>query len=547
MNVVPFFYKNDTGEEFGPFHPAQLDAWLSQGHLQQSLLVRAADEPEGAFVSISARGEDPFRICALKSQSLTSSDMTESKERSSRYASSDLEDAALNDCFYDDEDDADVVAQTAPLSNKDKTDKRRIVTSDDLLLANQHTNKKEKEKNPEKNLSVDALEGSVLNDVRLWVTKQGWQNLDTVDEIIKRVFNATKYPLEGSPLGMGLRDERPLSDNSDDSKGGGRNVYGVGAAPKKGEVAAAAAALSLVAIEEAKEAEKIKLWEHPDVQLWMKQNSIETLSAQTIGFCRTYVCFHHQFFLSKYFLIDNFVVPNEFLTTKNIFFTIHEDIEQFLSSPPSPPTQLMPNLYIGHEGNARDIEWLTKNEISGIINLAPDDISISVHLYDSVNSPGILCTTGNVLNDIDISKESNEKYQKNVSNIEVASGGLEYLSISLSNDEDFDILPYFKYAHNFLDRHLHRGHSVLLYCYDGISVTPTVAMSYIMLKLHSNVLSVAAYAWRKRKVIEPNLSQLAALIRYEKILSEKRLGQNMKSPNLNSKSNIEKDTSNSSI
>lgn len=52
----------------------------------------------------------------------------------------------------------------------------------------------------------------------------------------------------------------------------------------------------------------------------------------------------------------------------------------------------------------------------------------------------------------------------------------------MAHEENFYVTPYFESAHDFIANSLGLGFNVLVHCKDGMSKSPILVASYIMLK-----------------------------------------------------------------
>lgn len=72
---------------------------------------------------------------------------------------------------------------------------------------------------------------------------------------------------------------------------------------------------------------------------------------------------------------------------------------------------------------------------------------------------------------------------------------------------------------DLIHQHLENGDNVLIHCYGGVSRSPTLVASYLMKYQKMKALDSIIYLKNTRKCIYPNISFLAALLDYEKIIS----------------------------
>lgn len=100
--------------------------------------------------------------------------------------------------------------------------------------------------------------------------------------------------------------------------------------------------------------------------------------------------------------------------------------------------------------------------------------------------------------------------------------GILHRTFALYDTEDANILVHLDDATAFIERQRKLKRPVLVHCYAGISRSATVVIAYLM--RYRGLSFDAAYALvkLKRPCINPNSGFVTQLVRYEKMLIERR-------------------------
>lgn len=141
-------------------------------------------------------------------------------------------------------------------------------------------------------------------------------------------------------------------------------------------------------------------------------------------------------------------------------------------------SEILPGLYLGNANDAKDLNLLQNNHIKLIIN-----ISTNIPCYY---------------------KEENL---------------FEYCHLSCYDTCQQNILQYFENIFKLIEQKLLLNENILVHCQGGISRSPSFIIGYLM-KYHSKTFDQAyEFVKDKRKIINPNLSFLAQLTRYEHMIT----------------------------
>eukprot|EP01121_Diplochlamys_sp_Union-15-3_P002765 TRINITY_DN1254_c0_g2_i1.p1 TRINITY_DN1254_c0_g2~~TRINITY_DN1254_c0_g2_i1.p1 ORF type:complete len:166 (-),score=17.26 TRINITY_DN1254_c0_g2_i1:23-520(-) len=98
--------------------------------------------------------------------------------------------------------------------------------------------------------------------------------------------------------------------------------------------------------------------------------------------------------------------------------------------------------------------------------------------------------------------------------------GIEYLEVSLEDNEETDILSVLESCHSFIHSKKDSG-AVLVHCNLGISRSATIILSLLMDVNKMTLYEAWKYTKNRRRIIKPNTGFLRQLIEYEK----KRFGK----------------------
>ncbi|CAF1394294.1 unnamed protein product [Adineta steineri] len=140
-------------------------------------------------------------------------------------------------------------------------------------------------------------------------------------------------------------------------------------------------------------------------------------------------------------------------------------------------SEILPGLYLGNAHDAKDKNLLEKNQIKSIVN-----ISKTIPCY----------------------YEQDKLFN--------------YLQLICNDSCQENILQYFDKTLEYIHKNLLLNQNILVHCQGGVSRSPSFIIAYLM-KYHSKTFDQAySIVKDKRKIINPNLSFLAQLTRYEQMI-----------------------------
>lgn len=141
-------------------------------------------------------------------------------------------------------------------------------------------------------------------------------------------------------------------------------------------------------------------------------------------------------------------------------------------------SKIVNGLYLGSDAIARNKEELQRHKITHIINAAR--VACGVYFPDD----------------------------------------FQYLAMSLYDSGEESIIGVFFYVIDFIEKAFHSGGRVYVHCYEGVSRSSTMVISYFMWKkkLPHNVVLESVKA--KREVCSPNAGFIVQLIEWEKMIKD---------------------------
>eukprot|EP00486_Rosalina_sp_Unknown_P004496 CAMPEP_0201576938 /NCGR_PEP_ID=MMETSP0190_2-20130828/23071_1 /ASSEMBLY_ACC=CAM_ASM_000263 /TAXON_ID=37353 /ORGANISM="Rosalina sp." /LENGTH=234 /DNA_ID=CAMNT_0048008421 /DNA_START=48 /DNA_END=752 /DNA_ORIENTATION=+ len=110
------------------------------------------------------------------------------------------------------------------------------------------------------------------------------------------------------------------------------------------------------------------------------------------------------------------------------------------------------------------------------------------------------------------------------SNSNSNNGGIDYFRVCV-NDSDDDIARYFQSVNEFINNALNingdnNNNKVLIHCFAGISRSATITIAYLMSQKKMKYEKAKLYLKQRRNVIEPNISFVKQLKKYQDELFE---------------------------
>jgi len=161
-----------------------------------------------------------------------------------------------------------------------------------------------------------------------------------------------------------------------------------------------------------------------------------------------------------------------------------DKIDQDLNPPPASPdtidkenvvmTEILPHIFVGNICDAQNLDRLTQNGITHIVNCTPD-----LPLFWE------------------------NKY--------------EYMRIDALDLPSQNIRKHFDQAIDFIDNAIRsKDNNVLVHCSAGISRSPTLVLAYMMKKNHWTLDEAFDKMRKLRQIVDPNVSFIIQLREWEK-------------------------------
>jgi len=225
--------------------------------------------------------------------------------------------------------------------------------------------------------------------------------------------------------------------------------------------------------------------------------------------------------------------------------SIYSDSSSDNSTIPSPykdqPIRILPNLYLGDEHNATDIETLSKLKVKYILNVAkevedpfesklfhPSDISlVSPHQHflqsvqtiyptskyqKSISSPKVLLPLNESTN------TSTYTFQLSPSLLSKQhTHQISYKKLNWAHNQD-NLIEYFDSAFSFIDEAREQDFGVLVHCQCGISRSASLIIAYVMKTLQLSLDDAYHLVKSQSSQISPNLGLIYQLMEFEKTL-----------------------------
>ncbi|KAF7366183.1 Dual specificity protein phosphatase 12-like isoform X1 [Mycena venus] len=142
-------------------------------------------------------------------------------------------------------------------------------------------------------------------------------------------------------------------------------------------------------------------------------------------------------------------------------------------------TEILPNLFLGSEAGARNLEMLRKRGITHILTVMVDPVPRGAT---------------------------------------AAEDGFRRMQIPVQDWPDQELMTYFKDANNFIDAaRVTAQEAVLVHCYQGVSRSATIVAAYLMAShppLHDDDSAALAFLRARRPIVHPNSGFLAQLALY---------------------------------
>jgi atypical dual specificity phosphatase len=156
--------------------------------------------------------------------------------------------------------------------------------------------------------------------------------------------------------------------------------------------------------------------------------------------------------------------------------------------------EIQPRLFLGNEQMAKSYKYLKRLGITHVVNAAHPP-SVSYRQPETLEFSTL--TSGFV--------DTGKKYYKDL--------GIIYHGICIRDEMSFDISQHFHETASFIENALeNENNKVLIHCFAGISRSPALLTSYLMIKQNMNVKDALTFITSRRPV-RPNSGFLQQLLK----------------------------------
>ncbi|KAM4702901.1 protein phosphatase Slingshot homolog 3, partial [Rhinophrynus dorsalis] len=139
------------------------------------------------------------------------------------------------------------------------------------------------------------------------------------------------------------------------------------------------------------------------------------------------------------------------------------------------PSEIFHYLYLGSEWNASNLEELQKNKVSHILNVTREIDNFYPEIF-------------------------------------------KYLNIRVLDEENTNLLQYWKETHHFISSARHQGSRVLVHCKMGVSRSASTVIAYAMKEYEWTLETAMKHVKERRSIVQPNAGFLRQLQIYQGIL-----------------------------
>nr|AAH80117.2 SSH protein [Xenopus laevis] len=139
------------------------------------------------------------------------------------------------------------------------------------------------------------------------------------------------------------------------------------------------------------------------------------------------------------------------------------------------PSEIFPYLYLGSEWNASNLEELQKNKVSHILNVTREIDNFFPELF-------------------------------------------MYLNIRVLDEENTNLMQYWKETHAFITTARHQGSRVLVHCKMGVSRSASTVIAYAMKEYEWTLETAIRHVKERRSIVQPNAGFMRQLQTYQGIL-----------------------------
>ncbi|KAE8591567.1 hypothetical protein XENTR_v10018494 [Xenopus tropicalis] len=139
------------------------------------------------------------------------------------------------------------------------------------------------------------------------------------------------------------------------------------------------------------------------------------------------------------------------------------------------PSEIFPYLYLGSEWNASNLEELQKNKVSHILNVTREIDNFFPELF-------------------------------------------KYLNIRVLDEENTNLMQYWKETHAFITAGRRQGSRVLVHCKMGVSRSASTVIAYAMKEYEWTLETAMRHVKERRNIVQPNAGFIRQLQTYQGIL-----------------------------
>lgn len=123
-----------------------------------------------------------------------------------------------------------------------------------------------------------------------------------------------------------------------------------------------------------------------------------------------------------------------------------------------------------------------------------------------------------MIEDLGITYILNTAYSERDVNTEMYGPERKFLGVSMDDDCTYDISKDFIQCIEFIKTARKEQKPILIHCMAGVSRSATVTIAYIMKQHNMSLNDAAAFVFKKRPIIFPNVGFIKHLMEFEKKL-----------------------------
>jgi len=101
---------------------------------------------------------------------------------------------------------------------------------------------------------------------------------------------------------------------------------------------------------------------------------------------------------------------------------------------------------------------------------------------------------------------------------------IKTINLQIEDNEDFNILPFFRPVSKLIKLHADQGGKVLVHCHAGISRSVSICCAYLMTNYGMTAYESLELVRDKRRIAKPNPRFMKDLLNYEDLLKKSKIG-----------------------